>query len=310
MDEFALIERYFRRGAPTAGAGGLELGIGDDAAILAVPAGHRLAVSVDTLVQGRHFAPGTAADALGHKALAVGLSDLAAMGAAPRWYWLALTLPAAETHWLEAFAAGMHALADRHGVVLAGGNLARGPLAVCVTVAGLVRPGRALRRAGAAAGDAIYVSGELGAAALALQDQRAPAERLQRPQPRVALGRALAGLASACIDVSDGFGADLGHLLAASGAGATLDPAALPLPAALVASPGHEARAWQLAIGGGDDYELCFTVARQREPILRRRISGLDVCVTRVGEVERTPGLRWRTADGRDLQPAAGYLHF
>lgn len=310
MDEFELISRYFKRSVTPPAGSGLELGIGDDAAVLEVPADRRLAVSVDTLVAGRHFRPGTEAGSLGHKALAVGLSDLAAMGATPRWYWLALTMPAAEAHWLEAFAAGMHVLARRYDMVLAGGNLARGPLAICITVAGLVRPRQALRRDGATAGDAIYVSGELGAAAWALHTARAPAERLCRPEPQVELGLALAGLASACIDVSDGLGADLGHILAASGVGATLDPAALPLPTALVALPQRE-RAWQLAISGGDDYELCFTVPPAREPQLKQRLCELDVGVTRVGEVERRLGLRWRLADGRSFQPATtGYLHF
>lgn len=310
MDEFELIERYFRRAVTIPAGSGVELGIGDDAAVLKVPAGHRLVVSVDTLVAGRHFVQEAEAGTLGYKALAVGLSDLAAMGATPCWYWLALTLPAAEARWLEAFAASMHALARRYDMVLAGGNLARGPLAICITVAGLVRPRQVLRRDGATAGDAIYVSGELGAAALALQAPRAPVERLCRPKPRVELGLALAGLASACIDVSDGFGADLGHLLTASGVGATLDPAALPLPAALVALPQRE-RAWQLAISGGDDYELCFTVPSAREEMLRRQLSELDVRVTRVGKVESRLGLRWRLVDGRNFQPTTmGYLHF
>ncbi len=307
MDEFSLIERYFRRHQP--GATDLELGIGDDAAIVRVPADRHLVVSVDTLVAGRHFQRDTAAADIGHKALAVNLSDLAAMGAAPRWWWLALSLPDADAHWLEAFSGGMFALAEQYDMALAGGDLVCGPLVVTMTVAGLVAPDQALCRRGAAAGDAIYVTGTLGAAALALRYQQVPAAPLHRPQPRVEAGRALVGLATACVDISDGLGIDLGQLLTASGVGATLDPAALPLPTTAVDVSGTQL--WELAISGGDDYELCFTVPSAREQELPQRLCGIDVQLTRLGYTRRGAGLHWRTRDGACFRPSvAGYRHF
>ena len=307
MDEFSLIERYLWRRKPA--AADLELGIGDDAAIVRVPAERRLVVSVDTLVAGRHFRHDTAAADIGHKALAVNLSDLAAMGAEPRWWWLALSLPDADAHWLEDFSNGMFALAEQYDMALAGGDLVRGPLVITITAAGLVAPHQALCRKGAAAGDAIYVTGTLGAAALALRYQQAPAAPLHRPQPRVEAGRALVGLATACVDISDGLGIDLAQLLTASGVGATLDPAALPLPTTAVDISGTQLR--ELAIGGGDDYELCFTVPSAREQELPQRLGGIDVQLTRLGHTRRGTGLHWRTRDGACFQPSVvGYRHF
>ena len=245
--EFELIRRFFER---PAAAGRARLGIGDDCALLDVPGGESLAVSTDMLVEGRHFFPDVDPEALGHKALAVNLSDLAAMGARPLGFTLALALPAADEAWLEAFSRGLFALADAQGCELVGGDTTRGPLALCVTVHGTVPPALALRRDGARAGDDLWVSGALGAAALAverrLRGEPVPAgalARLDRPEPRVALGLGLRGLARAAIDLSDGLAGDLGHVLARSSAaagvplGAALERDALPVATICSASP-------------------------------------------------------------------------
>ena len=268
MNEFDLIRTHFA--ALGAARTDVELGVGDDCALLAVPAGQRLAVSIDTLVCGTHFLPDCDPEALGYKSLAVGLSDLAAMGAEPAWATLALTLPpelvAEHPDWIAAFARGLGALAQHHGVRLVGGDTTRGPLSVTLQVHGLVPEGAAIRRAGARPGDLIYVSGTLGDAGLALRQILAGApvepglrERLDRPTPRVALGMALRGIATAMIDVSDGLAADLGHILDASGVGAELRLQSLPLSpsvAAVVAADGD----WSLPLASGDDYELCFCI--------------------------------------------------
>lgn len=254
--EFALIERIRRR---VAARDDVPLGIGDDAALLAVPPGHWLAVATDTLNDGVHFPADSHAADIGWKSLAVNLSDLAAMAAVPAWASLSLSLPRADDDWLEAFLDGFLALADAHGVALVGGDTTRGPLSVCVTVHGLVAAGQGLRRAGARVGDDVWVSGTLGDAAGALAQWRAggaadPAlrVRLDRPTPRVALGRALQTIAHAAIDVSDGLLADLGHVCTASGVGAELELDALPASPALVSNFAVAARAG-LQAGGGDD---------------------------------------------------------
>ena len=237
LGEFALIDRYFRRNA---GAAGVVLGIGDDAALLAPTPGTQLVLAVDMMVEGRHFLPGADPEGLGHKVLAVNLSDMAAMGATPRWALLAGALPDSDEAWLAAFARGLFALADAHGVALVGGDTTRGPRNLCVTIAGEVPVGRAIRRSGARAGDDVWVSGTLGDAMLALAALQGRTSvdaaslavlraRLERPQPRVALGIALRGIASAMLDVSDGLTGDLGHLLEASAVGARIDVARIPL---------------------------------------------------------------------------------
>jgi thiamine-monophosphate kinase len=311
--EFDLIARYFTghdRGD------GVLLGVGDDAALLAPLApGEALAVTVDTLVAGVHFDPAGDPAALGHKLLAVNLSDLAAMGAEPLWATLALTLPTADPTWLEAFSGGLAALAAEHGVALVGGDTTRGPLTLTLQAAGRVPADRVLRRAGARPGDGIYVTGTLGDAALALRDppdldrgeRAALRQRLERPTPRVAAGRALRGLASAAIDISDGLAADLGHVLDASGVGATVTLADLPLTPALarLAAAGD----WQLPLAGGDDYELCFTVPAAQEEAVAA--AALAVAATRIGTVEAAPGLRLLAPDGTPYRLArAGYDHF
>jgi thiamine-monophosphate kinase len=299
LSEFELIERFFRR--PTRHT---LLGVGDDAALLAPTPGCELAVSVDMLVAGRHFFADVDPAALGHKTLAVNLSDMAAMGALPRWAVLAGALPDADPDWIAAFASGFFALAETFAVDLVGGDTTRGPLNLCVTILGEVPAGQALRRSGARPGEQIYVSGRLGDAALALAHHRgqivlsaselAACERaLFRPTPRVALGQRLRGLASAAIDLSDGLVGDLGHVLAASGVGATLELAALPRSPALsrLLTGGERARALDCLLAGGDDYELCFTAPAHATAPLGALAEVLDLPLACVGRVEARAGL-------------------
>ncbi len=311
IGEFDLIARYFDRCVIR---DDILLGIGDDAALVRPPAQADLAIATDTLVAGVHFDAGTPPRAIGHKALAVNLSDLAAMGAEPAGALLALTLPAADEAWLCAFADGFHALAARHGVALIGGDTCRGPLAITVTVLGWTPRGTGLRRAGARPGDALYASGTLGDAglALALGEGVTPAirERLHRPEPRVALGCALRDIASAAIDVSDGLLADLGHVLAASGVGATLDLDALPLSDALRMARDPQA-AVHLALTGGDDYELLFSVAEARVGEVTGAAQRSGTPVTRIGTICADAGIGYRSAQGlRSPARAGGYQHF
>jgi thiamine-monophosphate kinase len=326
VGEFDLIRRHLQRvGADRAD---VLLGVGDDAALVRPGAGMELALCVDTLVEGVHFHPGVAAADLGHKALAVNLSDLAAMGAEPAWATLALTLPDADEAWVAEFAAGFSALANSLGLALVGGDTCRGARAVSVQLAGQVPSGQALRRRGARPGDWVVVSGTLGDAAIALSHCLDPqgrvlspsgdAEarqwlltRLHRPTPRLALGAALRGVASACIDISDGLLADLGHLLAQSGVGVSIDLARLPLSAQALAVAGEVATR-AAACAGGDDYELCFTVPEACMVELTTRNArcgggGLTV----IGRIESESGLRLRDAHGRCVTPpATGYQHF
>lgn len=305
--EFDLIARFFSRPAANA-----VLGVGDDCALLTPTPGHTLAVSTDMLVAGRHFFPDADPEALGHKALAVNLSDLAAMGATPRWALLALALPAADEAWLAAFSRGLYTLADVHGVALVGGDTTRGPLNISITVLGEVAADKALRRDAAQVGDDIWVSGELGGAALALAHLKgeidlgihaeACLQRLHRPTPRLALGRALSGVAHAAIDISDGLLADLAHILERSGVGAEIELSRLPLAPAFAAFP---ERVVSCALAGGDDYELCFTAPEN----LRDHIEALGA--TRVGEITAQSGCRVRDANGQPLTVAtAGFDHF
>jgi len=309
LSEFELIDRYFRRPAPHA-----VLGVGDDAALLAPTPGCELAVSVDMLVAGRHFFADVDPESLGHKTLAVNLSDMAAMGALPRWALLAGALPQADPAWIGAFARGFFALADAFAVELVGGDTTQGPLNLCVTILGEAPAGQALRRSGARAGDTIFVSGRLGDAALALAHHRgdlaltaaelATCDRaLLWPTPRVALGQALRGVATAAIDLSDGLVGDLDHLLAASGAGATLELAALPRSPALarLLAGNERARALACLLAGGDDYELCFTAPRHATGSLEALGTRLGVVLTPVGRVEARAGLVVRDEAGHAL---------
>jgi thiamine-monophosphate kinase len=318
LSEFDLIKQYFMRArAPRA-----TLGIGDDCALLTPTAGMQMAISSDMLVEGRHFFAGADARMLGHKCLAVNLSDLAAMGAKPVAFTLALALPAANPDWLADFSRGLFELADAFDCELIGGDTTKGPLAICITIFGELAPGQALRRDAALAGDDIWISGALGDARLALAGLRdecaldaallaLAAPRLHMPTPRVALGRALAGagLAHAALDISDGLAGDLGHILAASGVGATLDADALPAGPALATQARTLRRRFSAA--GGDDYELCFTAPPRHRDAIIAAAAGCGTALTRVGVIEAAPGLRFVDADGLPLAlSAAGFDHF
>jgi thiamine-monophosphate kinase len=316
LGEFELIRRYFTRPARS-----VTLGIGDDAALLRASSGMELAISTDMLLQGTHFFAGDDPGRLGHKALAVNLSDLAAMGARPRWAFLAIALPRVDQRWLRAFSRGFIGLARRHGVDLVGGDTTRGPLNVCVTIVGEVPRGRALRRDGARTRDDIWVSGRLGDAALAVAHRkrrlrltRTELARCQRalelPQPRIALGIALRGIAHSALDISDGLLADLGHICERSGLGAAVRIEAIPrsplVQRMLASSAGGEA-----LLAGGDDYELCFTAA----PAARARIDALGarlgLLLTRIGTMQRGRRVRLIDPDGREIDAGKrGFDHF
>lgn len=315
MSEFTLIADHFARlGAVRSD---VVLGVGDDCALLRVPAGSLLAVSIDTLVAGVHFLTDCDPARLGHKSLAVGLSDLAAMGAEPAWATLALTLPLADRRWVGAFADGFAALANAHGVSLVGGDMTRGPLSVTVQVHGLLPEGQGIGRAGACPGDLVCVSGTLGDAGLALRHLQSGASvapdlrgRLECPTPRIGLGLALRGLATAMIDLSDGLAADLGHILEASRLGAEVALARLPLSPAVaerVAASGD----WGLPVASGDDYELCFTVAPEHQAQLEAAARQGSCPIAVIGRVRAEPGLAFSLPDGRPWRPGrSGYDHF
>ena len=318
MPEFDLIRRLQEIIDVPAGPGsrGCVLGIGDDAAVLDIPAGRQLVVCTDTLVEGVHFPENTNPHAIGYKSLAVNLSDLAAMGAEPGWFFMALTLPDGDAAWVESFARGMAGLAQEAGIVLAGGDTTSGGLSITVTAVGLVDKGRALTRGGAKPGDRILVSGVPGRAALALAQLKAgrePAQdclaALEYPVPRLALGQALGGTASACIDISDGLAADLGHILERSETGARLDLGGLPATDSLAGLDQEER--WSLQLAGGDDYELCFTVppgAMHRIPAIA---SQCGVALAEIGLVTAQPGLVLEKPGGGLFKSGcAGYQHF
>jgi thiamine-monophosphate kinase len=316
MTEFDLIRRYFTR--PTPGA---LLGVGDDAALLQVGDGNVLAVSTDMLVNGTHFLPDADPFLLGHKTLAVNLSDMAAMGATPRWATLAIALPDADETWLEKFSAGLFALAQQYGVELVGGDTTRGPLNLCVTIMGEIPQGRALLRSGAQPGDDIWVSGKLGDAALALahlqkrivlseSEFAACAQALHQPQPRVALGLALRGLANCAIDISDGLLADLGHILDASQVAAEIDYALLPVSSVLHAYA-QQPLGKQCALSGGDDYELCFTASVNRHAEIMNISTRLELPLTCIGKVVAGRGCIVHDAAGNPINlGSGGYDHF
>jgi thiamine-monophosphate kinase len=310
MGEFELIERFFTRpGVAT----GVALGIGDDCALLQPRAGMQLAISTDMLVAGRHFFPDVSPRTLGHKALAVNLSDLAACGARPVAFTLALALPDANPAWLEPFSQGLFALADAHGCTLIGGDTTQGPLNICITVFGEIPTGQALLRSGARAGDDLYVSGTLGDARLALEALQGhlelpPAtfsqarERLEQPTPRIALGLALRGVASACADVSDGLLGDLGHILKQSGVGATVDTSvAMQLIAVCAYSTGVTGQL-QWILAGGDDYELVFTAPLAQRAAVQAASIASGTPVTRIGQINAEPGLRLIDSQGTPIQ--------
>jgi thiamine-monophosphate kinase len=313
--EFELIARHFTRPVRRAA-----LGVGDDCALLQPVAGMQLAVSCDMLVEGRHFLSSVPPERLGHKALAVNLSDLAACGAEPLAFTLALALPRADDAFLAGFAQGMYALADAHGIELVGGDTTAGPLNICITVFGQVPAGQALLRSGARPGDDLWVSGTLGDARLALEVFRGtvvlPGEQfeavrraMELPQPRVALGLALRGVARSAIDLSDGLVGDLGHVMERSGVGAVLHVDALPRGAVLAALPPALQR--QCVLAGGDDYELLFTAPPARRDAVLAAAGRAGVAVTRCGEIVAGSGLRLLDAAGQLLRASwPGFDHF
>jgi len=312
--EFALIDRHFTRATRRAD---VMLGVGDDGALLQPPAGSWLVLTTDTMVCGTHFLPTDDPEALGHKLVAVNLSDLAAMGADPAWLTLALTLPEIDHDWLAAFSTGLFGLADAVGAELVGGDVTRGPLTLTLQAAGTVPAGMALRRDGARPGDGVYVSGTLGDAALALALRLASATvpaplaaRLDRPSARLALGRALRGQASAAIDVSDGLLADLDHLCVRSGVGAEIDLPRLPRSEAFLAAARGELDG-DKPLNGGDDYELCFTLPAGQADAVSALIQAGGCPITHIGQISAAPGVRCRDAAGRLVAPArTGFDHF
>jgi len=315
--EFELIRRHFTRAVSHT-----VLGVGDDGAVIRARPGMDIVVSTDMLVAGTHFLPDTDPEALGWKTLAVNLSDLAAMGAEPRWVVLAAALPQADEDWIAAFCRGFFALAERFGVDVVGGDTTRGPLNLVPTVFGEVPAGQALTRAGAKSGDTIWISGATGLAALGLAHLQGRVvlgepglsrclEALHRPQPRVALGGALRGLAHAAIDVSDGLLADLEHVLEQSAVGAELDLAALPAAAANAAPNADATLVRECVLGGGDDYELLFTAAAQHEAALRALGQRLDVRLAPIGRIVDGPAGQVVLRGGDGVPPARrGFDHF
>ena len=316
MNEFELISQFFVR--QPVSRPDVETGIGDDAALLRPPAGQQLAVTSDLFVAGVHFLPETDPVSLGHKSLAVNLSDLAAMGAEPAWFLLNLTLPEVDERWLERFARGMFALARKHNVQLVGGDTSRGPLAIAIEAHGFVPLGKALRRSGARAGDRIYVTGTLGDARLALRhrcgeirlpenDLVAVMARLDCPAPRIREGMALRGIANSAIDVSDGLLADLGHILEQSGMGARISLGRMPVSP--VCRLHLKEAGWDTVLAGGDDYELCFTVPQKNIAALEQLPFASDLhCI---GDIEQESGLRIVDDAGKPYSPReTGHDHF
>lgn len=322
ISEFQLIQQYFKAGAAAALArpnSPVRCGIGDDCAVLALPAGDELLVSVDTLVETVHFPKYYPADLLARRALAVCVSDLAACGATPLGFTLALTLPSVDELWLADFASALASVAAEYDITLVGGDTTRGPLCLSLQVMGSAPTGAAILRSGAQPGDLVFVSGQLGDARAALnylekdEAQLSVAEqtlltRYHAPVPRLALGEKLRGLATAAVDVSDGLAADLSHILSASGVAAVLAVERLPLSAAITET--DPARAVEFALSGGDDYELCFTAPAAYREQLHAISLELNLAITEVGYIEAGAGLTCFAADGSVYMPVAGYQHF
>jgi thiamine-monophosphate kinase len=317
MKEFQLIRQIQRETAVSFSPDsdhGVRLGIGDDAAVLEIPAGQHLVAATDTLNAGVHFPVDTSAFDIAYKCLAVNLSDLAAMGATPRWALLSLSLPQANAAWIQSFAAGFKSLAQAHGVSLVGGDTTSGPLSVSLTALGYIEPGKQLTRSGAKPGDLIVVSGTLGGAArvldlLAANKSATEQHLLDRPQPRVSLGQVLKGHANACIDVSDGLLADLGHILKASECGARLEVEDLPYDDSLAGL--EDGLRWNYQLSGGDDYELLFTLPPGHRALLATWGQQLGIDLAVIGEIETDGGTRCLRKDGTAFEPRSiGFEHF
>lgn len=318
LTEFDLIRQYFDRVIKE--TGNIRQGIGDDAAIISIPKGMELALSIDTLVQDVHFHAKTKPEDIGYKSLAVNLSDMAAMGAEPRWVTLSLTIPDANQTWLEHFSQGFFELAERIPVTLIGGDLNKGPLSVTVQVHGLLPAGHAMLRKGAKPGDLVYVSGLPGEAGLGLRVLNNTINipdayhdkvlgRLHRPEPRVALGMKLLDIAHSAIDISDGLIADLGHMLDASQCGANINLDSLPVSGAFD-NIGSIEDVWEIILTSGDDYELCFTINEDQNEIIEN-VKGFDVPLTCIGKIVSERGLQLLRPDGTKFKLAgSGYRHF
>jgi thiamine-monophosphate kinase len=318
LSEFDLIKTFFSN---SSGArDDVILGVGDDCALLQPPAGMELAITTDTLVEGIHFGTDADPEALGHKSLAVNLSDLAAMGAEPAWVTLALTLPKSDADWLKTFSCGFLSLAQQHQVALIGGDTTRGPLTISVTAHGFVTPGAAIRRSGANVGDLVYVTGTLGDAALALLSRQGKysvvtglaelERRLDRPQPRLLAGRSLVGIASSAIDISDGLVSDLGHICEKSSVGARVFLEQIPV-SSQIKTYLQQGGDWATVLAAGDDYELCITIPPQQRSLLEDIKAGLDCDLVQVGEIVAGSGVTCVQADGTAVtDPSSGYEHF
>ncbi len=315
MNEFQLINRYFDW--PQSGA---DLGVGDDAALMSLPSGMQLAVSADMLVEGRHFFAGTDPHSLGRKVLAVNLSDMAAMGATPRWFTLSLSLPDANDDWLAAFSAGLRSIADEHHVSLVGGDTTRGPLTIAIQIMGEVERGTALMRGGACPGDDLWVSGQLGTAAAVVMHRKDRAilpvstlilceSKLDNPVPRLALGRELRALATSAIDISDGLVGDAGHICERSCCGAEIELERVPCLPELNGLPKNLLN--EAILSGGDDYELCFTAPPERRNDIESLSTRLGLALTRIGCIVAGQGVRVLKPDGTRLEmTCGGFDHF
>lgn len=305
MSEFNLIERYFYQKTDSKQ---IALGIGDDAAVVNIPAGKQVVIAMDTLVEGVHFLADYPAQAIAHLALAVNFSDLAAMGVAPSWFTLSITLPENNHEWLQPFSQGLFSLANQYHVALIGGDVSKGHLSITITVNGLTQNNQFITRHQAQVGDKIYVSGHLGAAAVAIEQLKQHQQindglrnALYYPQPQIELGQALLGRATAAIDISDGLAADLHHILQASSVGATIYIDQLPIDP-LIHAYEH---AWRYALTGGDDYQLCFTAPAEVE------LKDLPVAISQIGEITEQPGLRCVDQSGHAVSlPSLGFNHF
>ena len=315
--EFEIIKKFFQKNITQTKE--IKHGVGDDAAIVAVPENMELALSMDTFISGIHFPENTRPEDVGYKSLAINISDMAAMGAVPHWAMLSLTIPDADREWLEKFSRGFFEMADKSGVKLIGGDLNRGPLSITVQIHGLLPAGSAITRGGARIDDLVYVSGQLGDAGLALAiynhslsipelHHASVIERLNRPEPRTALGIKLREMATSAIDISDGLISDLGHILDKSRCGAIINPEHLPLSDAFGNLPGE--KSWNIAITAGDDYELCFTIPPDKQSILENNPE-LEVPVHCIGKIVDGSGIQWIKSDGLHFEPTGpGFQHF